>query len=71
MPIKLGASASSSGKGKEKDANGDTPMTDMAVIPYVDKDGKWSKAGPPIQVPKNFLTENQIRLLEAYHNDII
>ena len=71
MPIRLGASASSSGKGKEKDADGDTPMTDMAVIPYVDKDGKWSKAGPPIQVPKNFLTENQIRLLEACHNDII
>ena len=71
MPNKLGASASSSGKGKEKDADGDTPMTDMAVIPYVDKNGKWSKVGPPIQVPKNFLTENQIRLLEACHNDII
>ena len=70
MPIRVGASASSS-KGQEKDAEGDTPMTDMAVIPYVDKNGKWSNAGPPIQVPKNFLTENQIRLLEACHNDII
>ena len=70
MPIRVGASASSS-KGKEKDADGATPMTDMAVIPYVDKNSKWSKAGPPIQVPKNFLTENQIRLLEACHNNII
>ena len=46
MPIRIGAS--SSGKVKEKDADGDTPMTDMAIIPYVDKDGKWAKAGPPI-----------------------
>ena len=44
MPIRIGAS--SSGKEKEKDADGDTPMTNMAIIPYVDKDGKWAKAGP-------------------------
>ena len=69
MPLRIGVS--SSGKGKEKDADGDTPMTDMAIILYVDKDGKWAKAGPPIQVPKNFLTDNQIRLLEACHNNII
>ena len=71
MRIKLEASASSSRNGKEQDADGDTPMTDMAIIPYMDKNGKWSKAGPTNQVPKNLHAENQIRLLEAWHNDII
>ena len=63
MPIRIGAS--SSGKANEKDADSDTHMTDLAIIPYVDKDSKWAKAGPPIQVPKDFLTDNQIRLLDA------
>ena len=70
MPIRIGSSVSSP-KGKGKVTDGDTPMTDMAVIPYVDKDGKWSKVEPPIQVPKNFHTDNPIRLLEAGHNDNI
>ena len=46
MPIRLGASGSSQGKRKDKD--GDTPMIDMALIPFVAKDGKWKKSGPPI-----------------------
>ena len=69
MPIKLGASGSSQGKRKDKDR--DTPMIDMALIPFVAKDGKWKKSGPPIRVPENTLTKNQIQLLERAHADII
>ena len=69
MPIRLGASVSSQGKRKDKD--GDTPMIDMALIPFVAKDGKWKKSGPPIQVPENSLTKNQVQLLERAHADII
>ena len=69
MPIRLGASGSSQGKKKDKD--GDTPMIDMALIPFVAKDGKWKTSGPPIRVPENTLTKNQIQLLERAHADII
>ena len=69
MPIKLGASGSSQGKMKDKDV--DTPLIDMALIPFVAKDGKWKKSGPPIQVPENSLTKNQVQLLERAHADII
>ena len=56
MPVILGASGSF--QGKRKDRDGDTPMINMALIPFVAKDGKWKKSRPPIPVPKNTLTRN-------------
>lgn len=46
-------------------------MVNIAIVPYISKNGKWMMSGSPIQVPKTYLTENQIRLLGDVHNDIL